>query len=168
MRCDGSVSASQDEQDWNLPCAWNHLLQPNQALRSLQVSARLFEGWWKDAKEMKKFLYKNYKVVISAIFVMFVLNAQAFAQVKTGLMKCNDPSKNIDFSVHFKGSEVLLVLKGFTYRVPYTESFVSKRGERWSVYENREISVATTAPYDKYVDISTMPSGTPIAGAFCE
>jgi hypothetical protein len=54
--CDGTVCASQDEQDWYLPCAWNHLLQPNQALRSLQVAARLFEGWWKDAKEMKKLL----------------------------------------------------------------------------------------------------------------
>jgi hypothetical protein len=165
--CVGTVSASQDEQDWNLPCAWNHLLQPNQALRSLQVAARLFEGWWKDAKEMM-FILKNRKIVVSVFLIACVFNNQVFAQVKTGLMKCNDIRRNINFSVHFKGSEVLLLLKGYTYRVPYARSHVSAEGERWSTYENREIAVDTTAPYDKYVSIASMPSGAHIASTYCE
>ena len=114
------------------------------------------------------FLLKNSKLVVSAFIIASLLNNQAFAQVSSTPMKCNDVIANINFSVHFKGGEALLVLKGFTYRVPYTESFVSKKGERWSVYRNREIAVSTTAPYDKYVDIATMPTDTPIAGAFCE
>jgi hypothetical protein len=149
-----------------LPCSWNHLLQPNQALRSLQVAARLSEGWWKDAKEMM-FLLKNRKIVVSAFLIANLLSIQAFAQVSTTLMKCNDDIKKINFSVHFKGNQVLLDLKGFTYRVPYASSFITKRGERVSVYESREIAVRTTVPYDKYVDVATVHSEI-IAGAFCE
>jgi hypothetical protein len=164
--CVGTVSASQDEQDWNLSCAWNYLLQPDKALLSLQVAARLFEGWWKDAKEMM-FSLKNRKIVVSTFLIANLFNIQAFAQVSSSPMKCNDDRKNINFSIHFKGNEVVLVLKGFTHRVPYTESSVDKRGERWSIYENREIAVGTTVPYDKYVEIVTMPTKTAIASAFC-
>jgi hypothetical protein len=115
-----------------------------------------------------KFVSKNFKTVVCAVVMMCALNNQAFAQVKTGLMKCNDITRNINFSVHFKGGEVSLLLKGFTYRVPYVMSHVSAKGERWSVYENGEIRVSTTAPYDKYVSIFTNPSFDVIAATYCE
>ena len=166
-RCVCTVGASQDEQDWNLSCAWIHLLQPNQALVSIQVAARLFEGWWKDAKEMKKYLSENCKTLVSVFFIACVLNINVLAQVSSSPMKCTDTIKNISFSVHFKGGEVLLELKSNVYRIPYEYSFVSRTGERWSVYRNREIDVSTTLPYDKYVDVITMSSGNSIATAHC-
>jgi hypothetical protein len=127
----------------------------------------MFEGWWKDAKEMI-FLLKNLKIVVSAFLIANLLNTQAFAQVSSNPMRCNDPERNINYSAHFKGNEVLLVLRGFTHRVPYTRSFVDPRGVRWSVYENREIAVYTTLPYNKYVGISGLPYDTPIAGTLCD
>jgi hypothetical protein len=117
---------------------------------------------------MKKSIFKNCKIVANTFFMLCVLNTQAFAQVQTGLMKCSDPIKNINFSVHFKGGEVLLLLKGFTYRVPYIRSFVDTTGVRWSVYLNREIVVRTILPYKKIVDITAMPSDDHIVTGICE
>jgi hypothetical protein len=55
-----------------LSCAWNYLLQPNQALRSIQVPTRLFEGWWKDAKEMK-----NTLILVVLCFSIFGVRSQS-------------------------------------------------------------------------------------------
>ena len=78
---DGARCPSQNEQDWNLPCAWNNLLQPNQALHSLQVAARLFEGWWKDAKEMKKLLLISF--ILLSISNVFASSKWVFATQTT-------------------------------------------------------------------------------------
>jgi hypothetical protein len=115
------------------------------------------------------FLLKNLKTVVSVFLITFVLNNQVFAQVKTGMLKCNDLDEKYKFSVHFKGREVLLLLKGYTYRVPYTRSFVARTGDRVSVYENREIKLTTMSPYSfAVVDITTMPSDDHIATAICK
>ena len=94
-----------------------------------------------------------------------ISTTQVSAQVSTNRLTCLDETNGISFNVHFQGKQVILHMKGYTYHLLYYSAFVSKKGERWSVYRNPEIEVFTTIPYDRYVAINT-PSGVPIAGSF--
>jgi len=108
------------------------------------------------------------KIILNIGLLLLSLNASA--QVTSPLLNCVDRSRNnFQFTAIFNGKSATVVFKGWTYQLKYTGAWVSSRGERWSQYENQDIFVGTTFPFDKYVDIQTgAPSSRPIAGAFCD
>jgi hypothetical protein len=108
------------------------------------------------------------KNIIGIFCIAFLFNTQVVAQVSSNRMTCFDSVSNIGFNVHFQDSVVILELKGHTYRILYNNSYVSRRGERWSEYVNREIRVSTTLPYDKWVALWTVSSNENIAATYCK
>lgn len=93
------------------------------------------------------------------------------AQVNTGLLTCVPSLRAApQFSVQFFGSQARLTLKANVFTVPFINAKVDKNGDRWSIYENNEIRVATTIPNDQYVSVGSGSSDNyaVIAGAFCK
>jgi hypothetical protein len=116
-----------------------------------------------EVTKMKRFNKLKLWAIIT--LVAGISTTQVFAQVSTQRLTCLDYTGRMSFEVHFQNNQVTLDLKGHTYRLPYNNAFVSKKGERWSAYANQEIWVLTTIPYDRYVTLQT-PSGVGISSSF--
>lgn len=103
--------------------------------------------------------------------LLAVVTSAAHAQVSTSLLTCIPHQKGApQFSVEFGGLTARLTLKLNVFNISYIGAFVDKNGDRWSIYENKEIRVSTTIPNDMYVSIG---SGTGnnynvISGAHCK
>ena len=113
-------------------------------------------------------IVKYIKIVLTIYFVTFVINSQAYAQVSSNRMMCFDSQTRIHFVTQFKGKFAILELKGHAHRLQYINSFISLEGDRWSVYQNNEIQIATSLPSKKYISIFTMPAHNLVADSFCD
>lgn len=94
-----------------------------------------------------------YRITVSAAMLLLSLNVSA--QVTSSLLNCLDEGRNFPFTAKFNGQTATLTFKGWKYDLPYKGAYVSPTGERWSTYENQEIYVSTTFPFDKFVNIMT-------------
>lgn len=103
------------------------------------------------------------KLGLLLFIVLFAGSSKA--QLVTQIMWCVDEVYNISFEAHFNKNIAIVTLKGYTYKLPYTESYVGKYGVRWSVYRNRELDVS--AATEKHVQIWNA-SGKLIAAADCK
>jgi hypothetical protein len=101
---------------------------------------------------------------------MLLLSLNVSAQVTSTTLNCISKAKNnFQFSAIFNGQNATVVFKGWTYNLRYKGAYVNPSGMRVSEYENQEIYVSTTFPFDKYVSIQTGGSSPQvIAGAFCD
>jgi hypothetical protein len=113
------------------------------------------------------FPFNNSKIAYTFICFGLIFNSQVFAQIKSSNVSCLDEANSITYTAEFQGKTVILVLKGHTYRIPYVSSHVDSHGLRWSVYRNKEIHLASTLPYEKWVSLFTVNSKELIAFAHC-
>ena len=107
-----------------------------------------------------------FRNILSAVILLLSLNASA--QVTSPHLNCT-PSEGygFPFTAKFNEQNATVVFKGWTYNLRYARAFVNPTGERVSEYENQEIYVLTTFPFDKYVSIHTGTSPKVISRAFC-
>lgn len=112
-------------------------------------------------------ILNNLKIIIGFAFIVFFSNAQVLAQVQTFSVSCLDEANNITYTADFQGKTAILVLRGHTYRIPFSSSHVDVEGLRWSVYRSKEIHLSTTLPNEKWVGIWTAHSRELIAFANC-
>lgn len=103
-----------------------------------------------------------------ALLSVLLFSQSSYAQVTSPLLNCN-PSEGygFPFTAKFNEQNATVVFKGWTYNLRYASAFVNPTGERVSEYENQEIYVLTTFPFDKYVSIQTGTSPKVITSAFC-
>ena len=100
---------------------------------------------------------------------MLLLSLNVSAQVTSPLLNCTPVHGNVAFTAKFNGQTAAVSFKGWTYDLRFTEGWVSPQGERWSYYENKEIVVGTTFPFDKYVTVTTArPQSSTIANTHCK
>ena len=106
------------------------------------------------------------RYILSASLILLSLNVSA--QVTSPLLNCLDDEVNFSFTAKFNGQTASVSFKGWTYDLRFAQAFVSKKGERFSSYQNQEIEVYTTFPFDRYVSVTTMriPSSV-IAATHC-
>ena len=109
-----------------------------------------------------------YRKILGIALLLLGLNVSA--QVTSPLLNCLDDRQNFPFTAKFNGQTATLTFKGWKYDLPYKGAYVDAKGLRWSTYENQEIYVATTFPFDKFVTIQTGGSSPPrhIAGTYCD
>jgi hypothetical protein len=108
-----------------------------------------------------------YRNTLSAAMLLLSLNVSA--QVTSPQLNCVDSLKdNFQFTAKFNGQTATVSFKGWTYDLSFKGAWVSPQGERWSDYENKEIKVSTTFPFDKYVDIETARPRSTIASSHCQ
>ncbi len=104
------------------------------------------------------------------VLALLLISFKSFAQVTSPLLNCVDHlRKDFQFTTKFSGQTASVAFKGWTYDLRFIGAWVTSKGERVSDYQNQEITVRTTFPFDKYVSVSTMPMpGSIIASAFCQ
>ena len=86
------------------------------------------------------------------------------------VLTCESITRDINFAIRPGERSLSLTMKNYTHNLPFHHAWVSKKGERWKVFANNEISVSTTYPYDNYFIVQTVRSsgmGDVIASAFC-
>jgi hypothetical protein len=108
------------------------------------------------------------KIFLTLFFL--ISSNLVLSQVNTAKMTCipNNPDK-IPFTVQFFGNKAMATFKGYSHTALFTQSYVSKNGDTWFVYQSNGFDISTT-PYDKYVSIGTIsPNGVyeSISGAKC-
>jgi hypothetical protein len=104
-----------------------------------------------------------YRNTLTAAMLLLSLNVSA--QVTSPLLNCLDDEVNFSFTAKFNGQTATVTFKGWTYDLRFAQAFVSKKGERFSTYQNQEIVVYTTFPFDKYVTVNTMQNPSSLIAA---
>jgi hypothetical protein len=103
------------------------------------------------------------------VLALLMISFNSFAQVTSPLLNCVDIVKtNFQFTAQFNGQTAVVSFKGWTYDLRFRDAYVSPQGERWSYYENKEIRVGTTFPFDKYVVINSNSHHVSIASNHCK
>jgi hypothetical protein len=97
---------------------------------------------------------------ISLMLFALIGSNCALGQVNTGQMTCISKNpNNIPFTVQFFGNKATATFKGYSHTAAFNNSYVSKNGDTWFVYQSNGFDISTT-PYDKYVSIGTIsPTG---------
>lgn len=110
------------------------------------------------------------KIIRDVITLTLLTSCPFFvsAQSTSKLLECGvDELNDVPFKVQLNGQSAKLHLKGYAHKLRYVSSFVSKSGDRWSVYKNAEIYFHTTHPQDNYFDVRTVSSKAVIATGNC-
>ena len=105
---------------------------------------------------------------IILLILLSVIHCCSVAQVTTPFLDCKGLTDgNFPFTAKFDGKVATVTFKGWAYTLPYTHGWVGSDGVRWSYYQNEELSVQTTYPFDWYVSIKTNPTGRFLSSSVC-
>ena len=97
--------------------------------------------------------------LLTASVFTFIFPISALAQVQTPDMFCLDINTGAILPMHFRENHVFFKFNSSTYNLSYSCGYVDKDGIRWSAYENNEVEVLTSIPYDRYVYLGTKGFG---------
>lgn len=97
---------------------------------------------------------------LNIFFLMYLVSAVTYAQISTAPLNCTSSDRGKpDFSLDFRSSYVTVLLKGNSYKVPFEDVYVDADGDRWTVYQDKLLRVATTLPSLNFSNIQ-VPSGS--------
>ncbi len=99
---------------------------------------------------------------LSIFFLIYLASALTHAQISSPPLNCtpSNPKQPV-FSVQFQHSYVNVLLKGNSYRVPFEYVYVDGDGDRWTVYKDNLLRVATTLPSHNLVGIQVGSGSSP-------
>jgi hypothetical protein len=92
-------------------------------------------------------------MTVSAAMLLLGLNVSA--QVTSPLMTCNRPISGSPITVKFNGQNASLSFNGRTHTLTFDRASVGDKGVLWSKYKNAELTLSTTFPSEKWIDIET-------------
>jgi hypothetical protein len=94
-----------------------------------------------------------YRTTLSAALLLLSLNVSA--QVTSPLMTCGGAISGAPITVKFNGQTASVSFDGRTHTTTFDRAWLGDKGKRWSRYRNAELTLSTTFPLDKWIDIGT-------------
>jgi hypothetical protein len=85
---------------------------------------------------------------------LFFISPLATAQLINQEMHCSgDTKKDIPFSLHLQGKAATVILRDEAYQLDFKRSFIDKNGFKWSVYEDKTLTLSVQRGKDSYANL---------------